>query len=463
MTMRFRPTLPVRIARVVVAALLCGAPSLGAQQEPETPLPAEQLPSDVEVVLDREAALRLNLAVPRSGRPPGARPEFLDAMSAVEQTLREDLAFTQLFDVQGPEVLSAVRLTGDRAKDLEQYRAYGNEVALLTEFKLSGEELILEGRVYDLASGQFILGKRFNGGIDLARRFAHAMSDEIVLYFTGRRGIAMTAIAFVSDREGESSKEIFLMDYDGHAQRRITGHISTSLSPVWARDGSGLVYLSFFEGQPGIYWADLTTGRKTAILAEEQPAYSPSICPDGDTVVFARPLRTNRKNMEIFAVSRSGGAPRQLTRSSRIDTNPGCSPDGARIAFTSSRSGTPQIYLMGIDGTDLTRVTFEGRYNEGASWHPDSSRLVYSRRADRGDRHDIAVVDLVTGQDQLLTIGPGSHENPSFSPNGEWIGFDSQRRGGRRHIFIMSQDGRYTRQVTTRGNNSHPSWSDYFD
>ena len=455
----FRPTPPVRVARVLVAALICGALALGAQEKQETPLPAE-LPSDVEVVLDRDAALRLNLAVPRSKRPPGARPEFLDAMSEVEQTLREDLAFTQLFDVQGPEVLSAVRLTGDRAKDLEQYRAYGNEVALLTEFKLGGEELILEGRVYDLASGQFILGKRFNGGIDLARRFAHAMSDEIVLYFTGRQGIAMTAVAFVSDREGESSKEIFLMDYDGHAQRRITGHISTSLSPVWARDGSGLVYLSFFEGQPGIYWADLVTGRKTAIVAEGQPAYSPSICPDGDTVVFARPLGSN---MEIFLTTRSGGAPRRITLSSRIDTNPECSPDGARIAFTSSRSGTPQIYVMGLDGTDLTRVTFEGRYNEGASWHPDGSRLVYSRRADRADRHDIAVVDLVTGQDQLLTTGPGSHENPSFSPNGEWIAFDSRRRGGRRHIYIMSQDGRYTRQVTTRGNNSHPSWSDYFE
>ncbi len=457
---RLHPTIPpVQIARAVVAALVCGALSLGAQQGPETPLPAGQLPSDVEVVLDRDAAVRLNLAVPRSWRPPGARPEFLDAMSEVEQTLREDLAFSQLFDVQGPEVLSAVLLTGDRAKDLEQYRAYGNEVALLTEFKLDGEELILEGRVYDLASGQFILGKRFNGGIDLARRFAHAMSDEIVLYFTGRRGIAMTAIAFVSDREGQSSKEIFLMDYDGHAQRRITGHISTSLSPVWARDGSGLLYLSFFEGSPGVYWADLVTGRKTPVIAGEQPAYSPSLCPDGDTVLFAR--RTS--NMEIFAVSRSGGTPRQLTRSSRIDTNPECSPDGKRIAFTSSRSGTPQIYLMGIDGADLQRVTFEGRYNEGASWHPDGSRVVYSRRADRGDRHNIAVVDLVTGQDQLLTTGPGSHENPSFSPNGEWIIFDSRRRGGRRHIYIMSQDGRYTRQVTTRGNNSHPSWSDYFD
>ena len=51
-------------------------------------------------------------------------------MDELEQTLREDLAFTQLFDVQGPEILSAVRLSGDRAEDLEQYRAYGNEVAL---------------------------------------------------------------------------------------------------------------------------------------------------------------------------------------------------------------------------------------------------------------------------------------------------------------------------------------------
>ena len=457
---RFHSTpLPFPVAGTVAAALLCAAPYLAAQQPPETPPPAGPPPSDVEVVLDRDASLRLNLAVPRSGRPPEAGPEFLDAMSEVERTLREDLAFTQLFDVQGPEVLSAAPVTGDRSKDLEQYRAYGNEVALLTEFKLSGEDLVLEGRVYDLARGQYILGKRFNGGIDLARRFAHAMADEVVLYFTGRRGIAMTAIAFVSDRESQESKEIFLMDYDGHAQRRITGHISTSLSPVWARDGSGLVYLSFFEGRPGVYWADLVTGRKTAIIAEEQPAYSPSLCPDGKTLLFAR--RTT--NMEIFAVSRSGGSPRQLTRSSRIDTNPECSPDGARIAFTSSRSGTPQIYVMGIDGADLQRVTFEGRYNEGASWHPDGSRLVYSRRADRGDRHDIAIIDLVTGQDQLLTTGPGTHENPSFSPNGEWIAFDSRRPGGRRHIYIMSQDGRYTRQVTMRGNNSHPSWSGYLD
>ncbi len=454
-----------RAVRFAGSCLLAATVAPGAQEAQEAAAPAiagsvPRDPADIQLVLEPDAAVRLNLAMPRAKRPPGATPEFLDAMDELEQALRADLAFTQLFDIQGPEILSVVRLSGDRARDLEQYRAYGNQVALLTEFKLSGDSLILEGRVYDLAGGQFILGKRFSGGPDLARRIAHALSDEIVLYFTGRRGIAMTSIAFVSDREGNDSKEIFVMDYDGHAQRRITGHVSTSLSPVWAFDGSGLVYLSFFEGRPGVYWADLATGRKTPIVFGEQPAYSPSICPDGDTVVFARPVRGNT---ELHAITRSGGVPRQITRSSRIDTNPECSPDGRRIAFTSSRSGTPQIYVMDMDGSDLERVTLEGRYNEGASWHPDGSKLVYARRTARGDRFDIAVVDLVTGQDRLLTSGPGSHEYPTFSPDGQWIVFESRQPRLGRQIWIMSGDGRYMRQVTTRGNNSAPSWSGYLD
>ena len=118
---------------------------------------------------------------------------------------------------------------------------------------------------------------------------------------------------------------------------------------------------------------------------------------------------------------------------------------------------------MDMDGGNLERVTVNGRYNEGASWHPDGSKLVYARRTERGDRFDIAVVDLVTDHDQLLTTGPGSHEYPTFSPNGEWVVFESRQRGSGRQIYIMSGDGRYVRQVTTRGNNYSPSWSGYFD
>ena len=91
---------------------------------------------------------------------------------------------------------------------------------------------MLEGRLVDLKSGQAIVGKRYRSQFNLARRVGHTFADEIVLFFTGRRGVALTTIAFYSDRDG-GAKEIFLMDADGANQRRITGHKSISMSPAW--------------------------------------------------------------------------------------------------------------------------------------------------------------------------------------------------------------------------------------
>ena len=60
---------------------------------------------------------------------------------------------------------------------------------------------------------------------------AHTLSDDIILSFTGRKGLGMTSIAFWSDRSGH--REIYVMDYDGHNQRQVSAHKSISMSPVW--------------------------------------------------------------------------------------------------------------------------------------------------------------------------------------------------------------------------------------
>ena len=67
-------------------------------------------------------------------------------------------------------------------------------------------------------------------------------------------------IAFSSDRGG--SKEIFLMDADGRNQRPVSAHRSISLSPTWIPRSDELAYVSFFGGSPGIYLAELSSGRK---------------------------------------------------------------------------------------------------------------------------------------------------------------------------------------------------------
>ncbi len=168
--------------------------------------------------------------------------------------------------------------------------------------------------------------------------------------------------------------------------------------------------------------------------------------------------------LEIYRCTRNTSTnecnePRRLTNSTSIDTNPAWSPDGREIAFTSSRSGTPQIYLIDADGLNVRRLSFEGTYNEGAAWHPDGTKIAFSHRDKNGSRFDIALIDLVTLELTLLTEGvPGSYEGPTFSPDGRFLAFESTRAGGRQ-IFVMEANRGNLRQLTTVGNNYGPAWS----
>ena len=351
-------------------------------------------------------------------------------------------------------------LTGDPQRDFEMYRSLGNELLLVGDLKEEPGRLVLEGRVFDLQSGEVVLGKRYRGVPAVARRIAHTFADEIVLTFSGRRGIALTSIAFYSDRNG--FKEVYLMDSDGSNQRAITGHQSISLSPAWSPTGTEITYVSYFSGVPGLYLVNVETGAKTPVLTSGNLNISPSFSPDGRRIVFARSIGGG--NTEIFICNRDGSNLRQLTHSSGIDTNPDWSPSGQNIAFTSSRTGSPQIYVMDTQGANLRRVTFDGDYNDGASWSPDGTRLVYASR--RRGTFDIAIADVVTLESRLLTNGGGSHETPSFSPDGKRIVFTTKRSAGsenRTQIYVMSASGGEVRQVTRQGNNFGPSWSGFFN
>ena len=57
----------------------------------------------------------------------------------------------------------------------------------------------------------------------------------------------------------------------------------------------------------------------------------------------------------------------RLTNNSKIDTNPAWSPDGSKIAFTSTRDGNFEIYSMNANGTGVTRLTNHG----DEDWLPD--------------------------------------------------------------------------------------------
>ncbi|MEM7480312.1 MAG: Tol-Pal system beta propeller repeat protein TolB [Acidobacteriota bacterium] len=444
------PTLRPALWGLIWTALLLPA-SVGAQTQPAD-LPADA--SDVTVELNTQGRGLYQLALPEPEGVGTLRSTDRAGAESLDATLRMDLELSRVFEIQGPEQLSILALTGDRARDFEQYRSLGNELVILGKVRAEDAKLVYEGRLYDLTAGQAILGKRYRGSADAMRRIAHIFADEVIAYLAGRRGIAQTTIAFTSDRTGR--KEIFLTDYDGYNQRQLTGHKSTSMSPDWAPGNGSLVYTSFVGGNPGIYRADIATGEKTPAITEGLQNISASFSPDGRKLAFSRALGANS---EIFVADTSGRSLRQLTHSRAIDTNPAWSPKGTEIAFTSSRAGNPNVYLMDVEGTNVRRISRDGNYSDGAAWSPSGDKLAFASRI-RG-RFEIVVTDVVTRESRVLTRGGGNNEQPTFSPDGQWIAFTSNRSGSKQIWVMNAESGGDMRQLTRDGNNESPAWSGY--
>lgn len=426
-----------------------------AAQQPPAPTPQgqpPQQPGSVTLVLPGGGQQRkMKLAIPAFQGTGQLTGQARGAGTEIEETLRRDLDISGYFEIQGPNVLSGLPLTGNVQQNLPTYRSTGNEVLVLGDLKTEGDRIVFEGRALDLGSGQAVVAKRYRGPFPVSRRMAHTFADELIRFLVGKPGIALSQIAFTSDRTG--NKEIFVMDYDGADQRRITGHRSTSMSPAFSPSGGAIAYTSFFNGPPGIYLADLGSGKKRPIVASGSLNTSPSFSPDGRRVALARSLEGN---VEIFSADVDGGNLRRLTNSNAIDTNPAWSPKGGEIAFTSSRAGNPHLYLMDAEGANQRRLTFDGTYNDGASWSPDGDLIAYTSRRD--GQFQIAVTNVGTLETRVLTSGPGENESPAFAPDGRKIAFTS-RRGGSKQIYVMDLEGGNLRQLTTEGNNDLADWS----
>jgi TolB protein len=163
-------------------------------------------------------------------------------------------------------------------------------------------------------------------------------------------------------------------------------------------------------------------------------------------------------NPEIYVVNRDGSNPTRLTRHPGIDSTPTWSPAGNQIAFTSDRSGSPQIYISDADGLGTPRrITTSESWADRATWAPSPyNEIAFAART--GPGYDIKIYNLAEGSIQQITNGEGSNESPAYAPNGRHIAFTSTRKGNS-HIFVVDRAGLKTRQITREGNNFTPNWS----
>jgi WD40 repeat protein len=150
------------------------------------------------------------------------------------------------------------------------------------------------------------------------------------------------------------------------------------------------------------------------------------------------------------------------------DVDPAFSPDGARIAFESTRTGGGDIYVMNADGTGLVQLTSDPREDGQPTWSPDGSQIAFTR-CGQTNCNIWAMTSAGANQHQV-TNGPGNLDletDPAWSPGGHWIAFRAILAGQHcNKITIVHPDGT-GRQALTTCSHQHtggtqdfsPTWS----
>jgi WD40 repeat protein len=159
-------------------------------------------------------------------------------------------------------------------------------------------------------------------------------------------------------------------------------------------------------------------------------------------------------NWDVFIMRHDGADQTNLTNHPGSDRQPVVSPNGTRIAFASTRSGTEHIHVMNRNGTGVVQLTTSGRARE-PYWSPDGTKIVYSART--SSSWDIWTMNA-DGSDQVnLTNHSGNDGRAEWSPDGTKLVFDSERDGSR-GIHVMKPDGGELIRLTT-GDDWNPTWS----
>ena len=129
----------------------------------------------------------------------------------------------------------------------------------------------VEVRLFNVRTRQSAFAREYSGSVANKRLYAHTIADEIHQQQRALRGVARTKLTFNSDRDGERMggtvenrgvKEIYIADYDGENQRRVTTQRSLNINSTWSPDGRSIAYTSYRRGAPNdLHLEHLSRGR----------------------------------------------------------------------------------------------------------------------------------------------------------------------------------------------------------
>jgi len=363
------------------------------------------------------------------------------------EVLLADMLFSRYFNISegGP-------LFTGKPEEIQEWTNRGSDIIVCGKLKLVNDDVSVTGRLFDIGSRQVIWEKVYNGSVQDYRKLAHDINDEIIKHYTGEKGIAHTRIVFSNN--ASRSKELYTIDYDGFNLKKITSYNSLNLLPAWSPDGREILFTTYRYGNPDLYAVTPEGANLRPVSTVQGLNIAGSYSPDGTKIALTI---SRGEQPNLYLTDRSGKIIKRLSKGSTIETSPSFAPNGREIVFISDRAGYPQMYIMSTEGGNIRRISTNG-FCDSPAWSPRGDKIVFTMRLGR-EHYDLYVYDLPSASVSRLTRDERNNENPSWSPDGRFIVFSSNR-DGRNELYSIAVDGSGLRKIgEIPGSSYTPSWS----
>jgi Tol biopolymer transport system component/DNA-binding winged helix-turn-helix (wHTH) protein len=236
-------------------------------------------------------------------------------------------------------------------------------------------------------------------------------------------------IAFIR-LHASGEEDIFVVPAGGGDARRVTENRLQLRGLDWTQDGRSLVCSAASDGGYSLWRVDVRNGERRWIPVPGERIYTPSVARDASRMVY----HSTWFNENIWCLRREkdtafGYTAGALITSTRCDCEARFSPDGKRLAFVSTRSGSYQIWTCESDGARPLQLTaFEKCMVNRPRWSPDGRRIAFTAKPEGFS--DLYVIGADGGRPRRATFGAFNSVLASWSRDGEWIYFASDRSGG---------------------------------
>ena len=249
--------------------------------------------------------------------------------------------------------------------------------------------------------------------------------------------------------------QICLINADGTGYKQLTNGINNAYYPAISPDSSSVVFAINKYDNFDLYLLNLDNSKLIQLTDNIGNTLSPEYSPDGKQILFINRVADGLSS--LWLMGSTGESPHLLYGGSKDIVGAAWAPDGNSIAFAMAvdTQYTFEIFLL-----DLQDLKAQPRHlshdlaDIGGSidWSPDNNNLLIF--AGPVAAREIYRINVSTTAITQLTFG-GNNAAAAYSPDGQYIVYNSLRNNNQADLYIMRADGHSTKQLT---DNPEPDW-----